>query len=175
MKHRIAFLSIVIVLLGGQAYGQDTPESRSRLSALSGVYISVDSLSLEMEDRGMTTDVIHAHVEKTLRQFGVPVLLPDAEGGIDTTQPVLYIGITALLEPGIEQCAYAIRVELTQSVKLDRSDLSAPFYAATWSSGGVGFFRRGWRQAIIDDVIAYTEVFADAYLLANLPSTPTAK
>jgi hypothetical protein len=160
------FMLILAPLMTGSSLGQDTPDPGSTLTGIQSVYIFVEPLAAEVENKGITHEVLAAEVERRLRQAGVGVTSFESPDSIPGT-PTLYLQVTALTEEHIEQCTYAIRLELTQSVHLDRNPALTPFHAPTWGAGGVGIQLKGWRQAIIDDVISYVDQFVDAYFLAN--------
>jgi len=168
----ISFLVASLLLLvfapivTGPSRGQPAPEAAATLAGIRSVYIYVEPLSPEVESRGITSDVLAAHVERRLREAGIDISsfeLPDSVPG----SPTLYLQVNALVDEYIEQCTYAIRLELTQAVRLERIPDATPFFAPTWGTGGITIHLMGWRQAIIDDVIRYVDQFIDAYFLEN--------
>jgi len=143
-----------------------TDEMRVTLAGLPGVSVYVDSVSVEMIDKGMTADVFRVEIERRLLEAGVPLLNRNADEPV-VGDPVLYVGITTLFEGAPEQCVYGIRVELIQDVRLERNpDVLVPG-VPTWSVGGVGIHGIRWREAIVDDVLGFTEQFIIAFFEAN--------
>jgi hypothetical protein len=114
----------------------------------------------------MTEDVFRVEVERCLKENGVKVLNP-AVDDIEQGNPILYLDITTVFEEGIERCQYGIRLELTQTVRLERNPGHAVFHVPTWSVGGIGIYQVGWREALIDDVVGFTEQFVEAFYQAN--------
>jgi hypothetical protein len=120
----------------------------------------------DMEEKGMTTFVFAVEIERRLKQAGVRVLNVEFDEPV-AGNPTLYLSVTAVIDEYVEHCAYSIRLELTQNVSLERRPDTTLEGIATWSTGGVGVYAKGWRQAILDDVSAYTDQFIDAYFAAN--------
>ena len=139
---------------------------RIRLVGLPGVSIYVDSLAQHLVDRGMTEDVFRVEVERRLKESGLRILIPAVDGAVPGN-PVLYLDITTVFEEGIERCQYAIRLELTQTVRLERNPGFAVFNVPTWSVGGIGVYQVGWRDAVIDDVLGFVEQFIEAFYDVN--------
>ena len=121
----------------------------------------------EVEVLGITAEVLAAEVELRLRTAGVGVLDAEVSGAEPPHLPVLYVCVTALVQEGVEQCVYGIRIELVQSVKLERDDSLSALEVPTWSVTGVGFQTNGWRQAIVNDTGDFVDEFANAFLEAN--------
>ncbi len=160
------FLLIFAPLITDPSLGQNTTEPGGTLTGIERVYIYVEPLAPEVESKGITSGVLSAEVERRLRQAGIAVASFEIPDSIPGT-PTLYLQVNALADEYIEQCTYAIRLELTQTVRLERNLDSTPIHAPTWGVGGVGIRLKGWRQAIIDDVLGYVDQFIDAYFLAN--------
>jgi len=157
---------VVLVSIAVQANAQNSEVSRATLVGLSGVSVYVDSLAQHLVDRGMTEDVFRVEVERRLKESGVVVLIPAVDGAVPGN-PVLYVGITTVFEEGIERCQYGIRLELTQTARLERNPGHAVFHVPTWSVGGIGIYQTGWRDALLDDVLGFTEQFIEAFYKAN--------
>jgi hypothetical protein len=134
-----------------------------------GVAIYVDSLSVEMIDKGMTETVFAVEIERILLESGIPVLHPEVKEKDQNVpgNPVLYVGITTVFQLGDTQCLYGIRVEFTQTVRLERNPGYVVEHVPTWSVGGIGVYAAGWREAILDDVGEFTRQFADAFAKVN--------
>jgi hypothetical protein len=161
-------IAIIIGMLAiaVQTNAQNSEVSRATLVGLPGVSVYVDSLAQHLVDRGMTEDVFRVEVERRLIESGLKVLIPAVDGAVPGN-PVLYLGITTVFEEGIERCQYGIRLELTQTVRLERNPGHAVFHVPTWSVGGIGIYQTGWRDALIDDVLGFTEQFIVAFYEAN--------
>jgi hypothetical protein len=162
----LLLLLIFAPLLTGPSLGQDMSNPGGTLAGIHSVYIYVEPLNEEVESKGITDDVLAAEVERRLREAGIAVAGYDSPDSIPGS-PTLYLQVNALADEYIEQCTYAIRLELVQAVRLERNPDSTPFHAPTWGVGGVGIHLKGWRQALIDTVIGYVDQFIDAYFLAN--------
>jgi hypothetical protein len=75
--------------------------------------------------------------------------------------------VTAVIDEYVEHCAYSIRLELTQTVRLERNPDVTVAGVPTWSTGGVGVYGKGWRQTLIDDVGGYVDQFIDTFAETN--------
>ncbi|MEJ2719529.1 MAG: hypothetical protein P8181_00115 [bacterium] len=159
-------LIVTTLLISTQTRGQNSEVSRATLVGLPGVMVYVDSLAQHLVDRGMTEDVFRVEIERCLRENGVKLLNPAVDGEVPGN-PILYVGITSIFQEGLERVHYGIRVELTQTVRLERNPGLAVFNVPTWSVGGIGFYGVGWRDAMISDVVGFTQQFIDAFYTAN--------
>lgn len=166
MKTLFSLSAICFLLLTGSSFGQNSAHTRSSLAGLGGVMIRVEPTAEELADKGMTDFVFAVEIERRLKEAGIAVINPEASEP-EPGRPTLYLEVTALIDDYVDQVSYAIRLELTQAVRLDRDLDSKEFHVATWSVGGMGVYAKGWRQAMIDDVLGYTDEFIDAYFKAN--------
>lgn len=167
MTRSIGILTTLLCLLASQSYAENAPGAVPRLAGLEGVYVYVEPLGSEVEEKGITQSVLSAQVELRLREAGIPVFYSDADSLVVWPTPMLYLQVTALPGHFVDECVYAIRLELTQAVRLDRDGDVPAFPAATWADGGVGIGGRGWRQTLIDDVVGFTDHFIASYVAAN--------
>jgi hypothetical protein len=166
MKTRILVGLSLLVSLAAPSHGQNSAFTRSTMAGLRGVMIDVVHLAPEIEDKGMTPFVIAVEVERRLKESGVPVYTsgaPELAPGL----PTLYVEVNAVLHEYSERCTWAVRVDLMQAARLERSMDSQAVMASTWSVGGVGYVTTDWRRAILDDVIVYTDRFVEAFAAAN--------
>lgn len=167
MTRRFAVSIALLFLTLSQSDAQDSAFSRSTLEELDGVYIYVEPVDSILYDKGITEFVVSAEVERRLREAGIPVLVHDPDGPDAPGVPTLYVQVVAIIGEYVDRCVYSVRVELTQTVQLDRDETFPAFPAATWGVGSVGSYGSGWRKALLEDVGSFTSRFADAYLEAN--------
>ena len=169
MRVLFGLFLVLSVVLTTPSFAQNTAPSCSTMVGVPGVAIYVDSLSVEMIEKGMPEGVFVAHIEKLLVEAGVPILHPDVkdEDREVPGNPVLYVGITTVFQLGRMECLYGIRVEFTQTVRLERNREHIVEHVPTWGVGGMGVYAAGWRDAILDDVGEFTRQFIDAYAKAN--------
>lgn len=167
MMRAVLVSALIAVAAAGPTRGQDAPPPRNEtLAGIPAVSVWVDSLAPIVADKGITAGVLGAEVVAQLKSAGIEVL------NLDPTQPVpgaptLYLVVVTLMEEGVDQVVYSMRLSLAQAVRLDRApDVLVPL-APTWSVSGVGVAMSGWRDAMITDVINYTNQFIDAYFAAN--------
>jgi len=146
--------------------GQNSAESRATLSGIRGVVVYIDTLSADMPLMGITRDVLKLKVERRLRDAGVTVLevpLKERVAG----DPLLMLGVTTVFDDRDRKCICSLRLEFTQTVRLDRNPGYVVFGVPTWSVGRVGLYTNRWREEMIEDVNSLTDEFIDAYYRAN--------
>lgn len=167
MIRAVLVSALIVVAAAPQTRGQDAPPPPNEtLAGIPAVSVWVDSLAPIVADKGITAGVLGAAVVAQLKSAGIDVL------NLDATQPVpgaptLYLVVVTLMDEGVDQVVYSIRLSLAQAVRLDRDpDVLVPL-APTWSVSGVGVAMSGWRDAMIADVVNYTDQFIDAYFAAN--------
>ncbi len=164
-----AIYTVVVLLslvLTAPSRGQNSPESRATLAGLKGVVVFVDTLSSQLPLKGITRDVLKLKIEGGLRAAGIPVFYSPLETPLPGN-PVLYLGVTTIFDEIERGCVCAIRLELTQTVRLHRNPGYVVFGVPTWGVGGVARYTKTWRDEMIEDVIAFTSQFIDAYYRAN--------
>jgi hypothetical protein len=164
-SYAAAYLALLL-LLSVPSHGQDTVESRDTLAGLAGVAIEVVPTAPQLDERGMTAYVIEAEVERRLKEAGIPVLQPDAPELVPGLQ-TLYVEVLGIVDEYSDQCTWSVRVEVDQAVRLERNPDTIPFLSPTWSATGLGYQTKEWRKGIINDVLAYTDRFIEAFTAAN--------
>jgi hypothetical protein len=137
------------------------------LQGLEGVRVAIDSLAPELVDRGITEDVVFAEVQLQMRQADIPILDETMKPALG--DPVLRVVVTADVHPTFDQCSFAVRFELEQTVVLERQPKAEPVRGVTWSVGGIGEGGNTWRDVLREEVMFYTSRFVEAYLEANPP------
>jgi len=138
------------------------------LQGLTGVRVAVDSLAPELVEHGITEDVVFAEVLLQLRQADIPIL-PDNAKKPAPGDPLLRVVVVAAVHPTFDQCSFSVRLDLEQTVVLDRQAKGPALRAVTWSLGGIGEGASKWRQILREEVAYYTSRFVEAYLEANPP------
>ena len=164
---RLAFAlaSVVALLSFAPAAGQNSEETPSTLTGIEGVAIFVDSVSTELFDGGIRSDNLAAEVERVLREEGIAVLKEHSDPVPGS--PTLYVEVVAVMQEAPEMVAFSVRMELMQTVLLERAPEEESRLLTTWGTGGTGLYGREWRTALIDDVVVYAQEFAAAYWAAN--------
>lgn len=139
------------------------------MQGLAGVRVSIDSLAPDLVDRGITEDVLFSEVQLQLRQAGIPILADDARKPA-SGDPLLRVTVIASVNPTFDQCSFSIRLELEQTVLLQRQPKGVPLRAVTWGLGGIGEGASKWRQVLREELSYYTARFVEAYVGANPPN-----
>jgi hypothetical protein len=163
-------LSILFILLtlcdAGQCRADNSTGAVNSLAGLPGVAIFVEPVAKDLEETGMAAFVFRVEIERRLKEAGVRVLNLEYDDPIEG-DPTLYLAVTAVVDEYVEHCAYSIRLELTQTVRLERNPEVTVTGVPTWSTGGVGVYGKGWRQTMIDDVGGYVDQFTDTFAATN--------
>jgi len=163
-------LSILFILLtfsqAGPCHADELTGAANSLAGLPGVAIFVEPVAKDLEETGMAAFVFRVEIERRLKEAGVRVLNLEYDDPVDG-DPTLYLVVTAVVDEYVEHCAYSIRLELTQTVRLERNPDLAVVGVPTWSTGGVGVQGKGWRQAMMDDVGGYVDQFIDTFERTN--------
>jgi hypothetical protein len=154
---------MVFLLAASAATAQDADVSRQSLKGLKGVQVLVESLEAEVEQGGLTKTSIQTDVELKLRQAGITVLTA-AESMAAPGSPYLYINVNT---QGGPLYAFSIRVELKQSVRLDRDPSIEVYGVATWSAESVGTVGQDHLRDIRGPIKDYVDQFVNAYLSVN--------
>lgn len=139
-----------------------TLEQRA-LQGLPGVYVVVEEINLDLEPLGLTSHRIRAEIEERLKKAGVKVLGRN-ESFNTPGKPYLYVRLNAPIRPEVPVCAFAIAVELRETVKTVRGLLVDADIWNTGASGSVGKDKiRQIRNSINDQI----DQFINDYLEAN--------
>jgi hypothetical protein len=140
----------------------------SLLIGLPCVAVWVDSLAPALEEKGIHQAALNDTITYCLRHAGIEVVDADTIQAVPGA-PILVLHLEALLQAGIDQVCYSIRLELAQTVCLERDESIVAGRVPTWGQSSIGLYASGWRDELIKDVIAHTEAFRDAFLAANTP------
>jgi len=160
------FLSIIVCLLAAApSRAQNSLETQATLAGIAAVHIVVEPTSPQLDAAGITAGVLQAEVHRQLKHAGITVLRPSEEALAGNA--TVYVNVTAVMDDTIELVTYSVRLELQQLVRLERDPKTEEMFAPTWGVGGVATHLKGWRTALVDDVLGYTEEFIDAYFEAN--------
>ena len=92
-------------------------EPRDTLRGLKGVMVFVEDIGLDVENHGLTKNLLKKEVESRLRQADIPVLTADEAFNMPG-KPYLYLHLTTH-NTGIELYSYSIRIEFNQDVLYD--------------------------------------------------------
>jgi hypothetical protein len=166
MRFVFGIVLLMALVWPGPSRGQNTPESRATLGGIRGVVVYIDTLSSGMPQRGITRDVLKLKLGRYVRDAGIPVFEVPLEERIPG-DPVLLLGVTAVFDEANRKCVCSVRLEFTQTVRLDRNPGYVVFGVPTWSVGRVGLYTNRWREELIEDVYTLVDEFIDAYYRAN--------
>ena len=168
MKVLARLLVVGLVVMAGVAAAEDDKFMRPSLKALKGVEVVVEPLKAAIEQNGLTQTSIQTDVELKLRQVGIPVL-SQSERINAPGAPYLYIDLT-MLDIEVQKAhgyAYALKVELNQTVRLDRDPSIVCLGSPTWSMHSVGTVDRSNIRQVRDSIKDHVDRFINAYLSVN--------
>jgi hypothetical protein len=147
--------------------GADTSLRDGTLAGLTGVDVVVAKMSGHAADAGITQVWGETYLEERLTEAGVPLLT--LEERLQTPGfPYLFLTVTVTRVGEHPLFAYTVRLELQQSVLLDRDrTIHAP--APTWSSAAkLGYAGELKVEAAIKEIVgAMAGEFITAYAAAN--------
>lgn len=140
-------------------------EARQSLAGLSGIYVEVSGVKPEVEQRGLTAEILQADVETQLRKAGIQVVSrTDALGTAGS--PHLTLAVTTHTDEADLFFVFGIELALVQDVDLVR-DATIVGRAATWRTGAVGLVGVQNVQDIRPIIWKRVGQFVNDYLAAN--------
>lgn len=166
MRSILLLFCIFVLGAANPSQGQEPETADSLLIGVALVTVSVDSLSPGLVNEGITASVLCDTILFSLKAAGIEVAACDSAVA-EAEIPALVLHVEAVIEAGIDQVCYALRLELAQTVRLLRDDTILARRVPTWSEGSIGLHRRRWQDELIKDVLRHTESFIEAYLAAN--------
>jgi len=156
-RRRLA-LGIVLLLPAATAWGQDSAAQRATLKGIAIVEVVVEAMDPVAEGDGLTRSQLRTDVELRLRQAAITVG-PTLTGH-------LYVNVDTEKSDHGQTYAYNVSVQYIQQVVLAR-DPTAPIFATTWETGGVGMIAASRLREVRQDVANYLDRFVKAYLEQN--------
>lgn len=144
----------------------DNNQTRPTLKGLTGVHIIIEDLRLEIEEAGLTRDLINKLARQKLGSADI-ALLSEQEWRETPGNPWLYIYAHVMKREFVEERVFIfnISIELKQKVVLVRTQDRQPVFATTWSKAILG------KSGNLDDVRMGLELcledFIEAYRSAN--------
>ncbi len=160
------FSGVILVLLNITSFslaGQYSIQCES-MRDLKGIYVSIERLTSEIRNDGLTENVIRKDVELMLRKAGIKVFSKnewfDVEGS-----PCLYVNANVLKLLATREYIYSVNISLKQTVYPIRKPIEISG-AATWSIGGIIGITHDLKK-IRASVKEQVEEFIKAYLGVN--------
>jgi hypothetical protein len=148
------------------ALAMDNDQTRPTLKGIAGVHVVVEDLRLEIEEAGLTRDLIAKLAQDKLGSAGIKIL-SDEEWRETPGNPWLYIYAHVMRRELVKEKVFIfnIDIELKQKVLLVRIQDRQPVFATTWSKAILG------KSGSLDDVRMGLELcledFIEAYRSAN--------
>jgi hypothetical protein len=166
MKSIIPLLFVFLILTGNPSYAQESEPIDSLMLDVPFISVRVDSLAAGLVEEGITQTILGDTILFHLQTAGIEVVNSDSILSVSGA-PTLVLHVEAILEEGIDQVCYSIRLEFAQTVRLMRDENIIAWRVPTWSEGSIGLYTRRWQDELIKDVLRHTESFIEAYLEAN--------
>lgn len=162
-----ACLVLLLAVVGAGTNARDQElASEDPFVGLDGVSVYVEEPDSAFVTRGITADVIRTPIALMLRQNGIPIL-DEGDPGSASGNPVLWVAVEGVLDEAMQQYAYQIQMELTQTVQLERDPGITLPGATTWRAGGIALSGPQWRESLLNDLDYYAGLFVDEYLAAR--------
>jgi hypothetical protein len=166
MKLFIAVSFLCLLVMSGSALCQEAEPVDSLLIGLPCITVWVDSLSAALEEEGIRRDALCDTIAHGLQSAGIEVVDADTIGAVPGA-PTLVLHLDVLLQAGIAQVCYSVRLELTETVCLERDESVVARRVPTWGRSSMGLVAGGWKDDLIKDVLLHAEAFRDEFLAAN--------
>jgi hypothetical protein len=164
-KHFCIFTTVIFALLNMTSLSLAVHHSvqLESLRGLKGVYISVESVTPEIQKDGLTKDRIQGDVELMLRTAGIKILSKE-EWFDEEGSPFLHVNANVLKLPATREYVYSVNISLKQTVYPIRTPMEISG-AATWSVGGIvgitpdlGKIRASVKEQVAEFIKAYLSV-----------------
>ena len=152
----------VIFIFAGVCSASDDTFSRGTLKGVKGIYVLIEDLPKDIEEKGLTLGQIQTDVELKLRMAGIKILSRE-ESLASKDQPYLYVKLYT--KKSVSSFCLNISIEFSQKVILQRTSESAD--ATTWSTESVGSFGEENIMQIRDAIKDGVDIFINAYLSIN--------
>jgi hypothetical protein len=154
----------IMLNLSSSLFASEGKFNRASFRGLGGVYVSVESLEPEVENEGLTKDLIRKAVVSELHSAGINVL--SRERWLDVTgSPYLYVNTHVLKLRNTNEYIYSINIALKQNVYPVRESIEI-FGAVTWAPGGI-IGITGDLEKIRSSLQSQVNKFIDVYLTEN--------
>jgi len=142
----------------------DLEADRMSLRGLRSVGVIVENQSPEVQQNGLTVNVIQTDVESRLRQAGIPVL--DSKESSKSGNAILMINVSIITSKD-GTWPFMVNVELVQDSILRRDPSIVVSRAPTWSLMGFGSIGKTNVRSLRDDIKYLVDRFISAYLAMN--------
>jgi len=152
-------LVLLLWLWQGHAFPNDSQGTRKTLHDVEPIKVVVDPLKWSIENAGLKTLQLRNDTELKLRLAGIKVVSPNDPG-----KPSLHVNARVIKFGQRDRYVFNIRVELVQTVSLERSP-QVKIDAATWSTSVTGTSHK--LSTVRDQLGELVDVFINAYLSAN--------
>ena len=158
-KSLVMGLVLLLLLWQGHAFAADNQGTRKTLHDVQPIRVVVEPLKWAVENAGLKALQLRNDTELKLRLAGINVVAPNVPG-----KPSLYVNARVIKFGQRDRYVFNIRVELVQSVSLERSP-QVKVDAATWSTSVTGTSHK--LSTVRDQLAELVDVFINAYLSAN--------
>jgi hypothetical protein len=139
-------------------------DEKGTLKDLKGVYVLIESLTPQANQKGLTEQQLQTDVELKLRQNGIKVLTRE-ESFSAPGSPYLYLNVNVVISDRVLS-PYNISLQLKQNVILSRDNICCK--GITWEKGGTGIAGEAALvesvRGLVKDVV---DMFINDYLAVN--------
>jgi hypothetical protein len=161
----IAVCLVIVATPWPPTWALNNETTRATLRGLSGVEIEIAPVPPELENAGVTGQLLQAEVEQQLRRAGIDIFIFTRQEA-STRPDVAFFAISvSTLSHDLGVYAYSVDLALYQSATLRRD--STPLSVPTWTTGSLGLVGESRLRTIMKTVNTSVDHFIQAYRAMN--------
>ena len=165
----IILIAVAVSLLVSPCMGAEyLTDKKETLRGIRGMCVSIENLSDNVKELGLTRDILRMDVELKLRLAGIKVLSIKEERLKSLDLPYLYLNINTVIQSSGVSFSYHVELALKQTVLLLTTKNTSTF-AETWTKSITGY---AGDNVLIDALRSNTKDLVDMFLNDYLAVNP---